>query len=74
MLALGQGVGVKSGNTERERMAKILDREDLAELATLVPLIRELQQAHDSRWLQVPGDALVLLKQRVATLLGKLTK
>jgi hypothetical protein len=55
-------------------MAKILDREDLAELATLVPLIRELQQAHDSRWLQVPGDALVLLKQRVATLLGKLTK
>jgi hypothetical protein len=55
-------------------MAKVLDREDLAELATLVPLIRELQQAHDTGGLQVPADALVLLKQRVATILGKLKK
>jgi hypothetical protein len=53
-------------------MARLLDREDLAELATLLQVLRELREAQQSGALLIPPDALILLKERVGTILGKL--
>ena len=60
----------KKGNGSK--LARLLDREDLAELATLLQVLRELREAQQSGALLVPPDALVLLEERVATILGKL--
>ena len=54
------------------QMARLLDREDLAELATLLQVLRELREAQQSGALLIPPDALILLKERVGTILGKL--
>jgi hypothetical protein len=54
-------------------MARLLDREDLAERAVLLQVLREIREAQHSGALLIRPEALVLLKERVGTILGKLT-